>query len=498
MASVGFIFPHQLFKNHPVLDHCKKVYLIEDSLFFGDKHTQLKFHKKKIIFHRASMKAYFKYLEGLKITVEYIEYEPGKTIVDIIDRLKPQHVICVDPTDYLLERRLKRSLGDTLTFLISPLFINTREENKKWHEHNQKYFMQEFYKYQRRKLNILINSDGTPTGGRWSFDNENRKKIPKSEITKIPQEPQENTNQFIKEARKYVLENFSNNYGLVDTFWYPITHQEAQTWPSDFLKIRFEKFGVYEDAMISGQNILYHSVLSPLLNVGLLEPIDVINQALAFAEKNNIPINSLEGFIRQIIGWREYIRMLYEHEGSIMRNNNNWSHKRKLGLEYWAGDTGIQPIDESIHRILKTGYGHHIERLMLHGNFLFLNEINPDDVYTWFMEMFIDSYDWVMVPNVYGMTQNTSHGLMATKPYISGSNYVSKMSNYKKGEWNEIWDALYWSFIIKHLDNLTENGRMFFVTNRAAKFSQEQKEKYEKTKQEFYNSQKRIQNLPGL
>ncbi len=498
MKIIGLIFPHQLFNNHPILDHCEKVYLIEDSLFFGDKHTKLKFHTQKILFHRASMKSYETYLKDQEIDVTYITHNPEKTIIDVLNEINPEQVVCVDPTDYLLERRLQRYMGENLTLLPSPLFINTREENKQWYEQHPKYFMQEFYKYQRRKLNILLESDGTPTGERWSFDDENRKKISKSEIPNIPAEPENNENEYVDEARDYVIQNFADNYGSIERFWYPVTHAEAQEWLQQFLTIRFDTFGIYEDAMVSDHSVLYHSVLSPLLNVGLLEPMDVVNQALAFAEKQNIPINSLEGFIRQIIGWREYIRMLYEHEGTKMRNNNNWNHVRKLGAEYWTGHTGIDPIDESIGRILKTGYAHHIERLMLHGNFLFLNEIQPDDTYKWFMEMFIDSYDWVMVPNVYGMTQNTSRGLMTTKPYISGSNYISKMSNYKKGLWNEIWDSLYWSFIIKHLDYLKKNGRMFFVTNRANKFTDEQKEIYEKTKQEFYSSHQRIQNLPGM
>lgn len=490
MNTIGLIFPHQLFAENPILEKCDKIYLIEDSLFFGDKHTQLKFHKQKIVFHRSSMKAYEKYLNNKGVDVIYIKYDPNKTIIDILEDLEIKKVVCIDPTDYLLERRLKRQLGDNITLLPSPLFINTREENKKWHEKNSKYFMQEFYKYQRRKLNIMIDADSGPTGGKWSFDDENRKKIPKTEIPNIPIEPENNKSEFVIEAQEYVKNNFPNNYGSVDLFWYPVTHEQAQKWLREFFEIRFDKFGVYEDAMVSGQNILYHSVLSPLLNVGLLEPIDVINQAVEFAEKNNTPINSLEGFVRQIIGWREYIRMLYEHEGVIIRTNNNWNHLRDLGVEYWTGDTEIDPIDESIRRILKTGYAHHIERLMLHGNFLFLNEIKPDDTYRWFMEMFIDSYDWVMVPNVYGMTQNTSHGLMTTKPYISGSNYVTKMSNYKKGPWNEIWDGLYWGFVIKHLEYLTKNGRMFFVTNRAGKFTDKQKELYQKIKEDYFNKPK--------
>lgn len=490
MKTIGLIFPHQLFDQHPILkEQCDEIYLIEDSLFFGDKHTQLQFHKQKLVFHRASMRSYFDTLKDSYSNIHYIEHDSTKTIGNILDELQADNIICIDPTDYLLERRLRRR-SENLTLLSTPLFINTKEKNNQWHNDNPKYFMQEFYKHQRRRLNILVTESGQPIGGKWSFDEENRKKIPKTEIPEIPKEPLDNTNDYVIEARAYINAKFPDNYGSMESFWYPIDHTSAQSWFQEFLEIRFEKFGVYEDAMVNEHSMLYHSVLSPLLNVGLLDPLDVVQQAINHAEKNDIPLNSLEGFVRQIIGWREYIRMLYEHEGVTMRTNNQWEHTRDLDTSYWSGETGIYPIDESITRILKTGYAHHIERLMLHGNFLFLNEIKPDDTYRWFMEMFIDSYDWVMVPNVYGMTQNTSHGLMTTKPYISGSNYVTKMSNYKKEPWTKIWDGLYWSFIIKHLDYLTKNGRMFFVTNRAAKFTNQQKQEYEDIRETYFSTPK--------
>lgn len=498
MKNIGLIFPHQLFKNNPILEHVTKVYLIEDSLFFGDKHTQLTFHKQKLVFHRASMQYYYQYLLGQGVDVEYVPYQKDQTINTIAPDLVGGEIVCIDPTDCLLERRLRRRFGETLTLLDTPLFINTKTENKNWVDQHEKYFMHNFYKNQRRKLNILMDKDGNPTGGRWSYDDENRKKIPQREIPHIPAEPKPNTDEYVLEAKKYVIENFKKNYGQIDSFWYPVTHSDAELWLDHFLNIRFDNFGAYEDAMVSGNSILYHSVLSPLINVGLLEPLYVVERALTHAKQHNTALNNVEGFIRQIIGWREYIRMLYEHEGVTMRNNNHWNHKRALPTSYWTGNTNIEPIDESIQQILKTGYTHHIERLMLHGNFMFLNETKPNDTYKWFMEMFIDSYDWVMVPNVYGMTQNTSHGLMTTKPYISGSNYVLKMSNYKKGTWSKIWNALYWSFIIKHIDYLTKNGRMFFVTNRAAKFTDEQKNTYEKTKEDYYSSQNRIQDLPDI
>ena len=185
--------------------------------------------------------------------------------------------------------------------------------------------------------------------------------------------------------------------------------------------------------------------------------------------------NSLEGFIRQIMGWREFIKIVYEREGSKQRTTNYWKFTRKIPANFWKGTTGIPPIDITIQKILKTGYCHHIERLMVLGNFMILCEFDPDEVYRWFMEMFIDAYDWVMVPNVYGMSQFADGGLMATKPYISGSSYVLKMSDFKKGEWCEIWDALFWNFMNKHRNVISKNPRMAMLLKTYDKMSEEKK-----------------------
>ena len=188
---------------------------------------------------------------------------------------------------------------------------------------------------------------------------------------------------------------------------------------------------------------------------------------------NNIPVNSLEGFVRQVLGWREYIRAVYETQGVKQRTANYWQHTRPIPKALWEGSTGIEPIDDAIGRLLKTGYNHHIERLMILGNFMLLCEFDPNEVYRWFMEMYIDSYDWVMVPNVYGMSQYADGGLMSTKPYISGSSYVLKMSNYSKGNWCAVWDALFWRFIYKHKEKFAKNPRMSMMAVQVSKMDQD-------------------------
>lgn len=244
-------------------------------------------------------------------------------------------------------------------------------------------------------------------------------------------------NSFDIEARVYTEKNFPHNYGS-SIFKYPTTFHEANTWLNDFFEYRFHDFGIYEDAIVANETILNHSVLSPLLNVGLLSSLDVIEKAIDFAGKNQIPLNSTEGFLRQILGWREFIRLVYQIKGRKQRTKNYWKFKRKIPASFWNGTTGIEPLDLTIRKVLETGYCHHIERLMVLGNFMLLCEFDPDEVYRWFMELFIDAYDWVMVPNVYGMSQFADGGLMSTKPYISGSNYLMKMGNYTKSEWQNI------------------------------------------------------------
>ena len=255
----------------------------------------------------------------------------------------------------------------------------------------------------------------------------------------------------------------------VKQFYYPTTHSGARHWLDDFLHQRFQHFGDFEDALSQSHAHIYHSLLSPLLNTGLLTPQQVVDSSLAYAESQEgtpkaVPINALEGFIRQIIGWREYMRAMYVREGVEIRNGNFWDHQHPMPASLYAGTTGILPVDHCIDKLKKTAYGHHIERLMVLGNFMCLCEIHPTAIYTWFMEFFIDAYDWVMVPNVYSMSQYADGGLLTTKPYISGSNYLRKMSDYPKGEWCDTWDSLYWRFIHKHRSFFEQNPRLRMIT----------------------------------
>ena len=462
MKKTGILFPHQLFEQNTLISSCDTIYLVEEWLYF----RQYNFHKRKIAFHRASMKFYESYLQSKNIEVIYID--SLKELADVrklIPYLKTQGVESfeyIDTTDYWLEQRIA-SFSEANHILAvkkaTPMFLNSSAEIADYFSARKRMFQTDFYKNQRQSRNILLEANQEPMGGKWSFDDENRLKYPKGKTP--PAIDFIASNSFADEAIAYTQSHFPDNYGeLTDAIFYPNNFADSKGWLQNFFKTRFSEFGAYEDAIVTKEHILHHGILTPMLNTGLLTPQFVIDEALEYASNHEIPLNSLEGFIRQIIGWREFIRAVYELKGREERTKNYWGFTRKIPASFWNGTTGIEPIDNTIKKVLATGYCHHIERLMVLGNFMLLCEFDPDEVYRWFMELFIDAYDWVMVPNVYGMSQFADGGMMATKPYISGSNYLMKMSDYKKGEWQTVWDGLFWRFMHTHRSFFLKNPRL--------------------------------------
>ncbi len=486
MSSITIIFPHQLYKKNPAVDKSRKVVLIEEWLYF----RQYNFHQQKLLLHRASMKGYESSLQKEKIETEYINASDKnndiRLLIDELSKRKVTTIHYIDTVDCWLEKRLTTACFTNKIKLVkypSPNFLNNMEEADDFFSKKKTYYQTDFYIAQRKQRKLLIDDTGKPIGGKWTFDTENRLKFPKKETVPVVTISEEN--KWVNEARVYVTKNFATNYGNIDKFIYPTNFEEAEQWLDDFFQHRFRKFGIYEDAMVSKEHFLYHSVLTPMLNIGLLHPQQIIDKAIDAATENDIPINSLEGFIRQIVGWREFIRIVYEREGSKQRTTNYWGFSRKIPASFWKGTTGILPVDTVIKKILTTGYSHHIERLMVLGNFMLLSEFDPDEVYRWFMEMYVDSYDWVMVPNVYGMTQFGDGGLMTTKPYISGSNYLLKMGDWQKGDWQQIWDGLFWRFMHVHRNFFLQNPRLGMLVHSFDKMSDEKKSSHLSNAEQF-------------
>lgn len=506
MSEATLIFPHQLFRNSPALALQRPVYLVEEPLFF----TQYRFHQQKLVLHRASMQFYRLWLEQQGYSVNYIEYhEYLADVRNLLPALLEKGVTafhCCELADDWLTRRARRTAGSGHWVAYrSPAFLNSAADGATLFPKG-KYFQTDFYKAQRLQRNLLL-EQGKPLGGRWTFDDENRLKLPKE--VPVPVMPLPAENKWVTEARAYVQLHFAHHYGSTDApftegkeaSYYPTTFDEADAWLVHFLQHRLVMFGPYEDALSQRHPVLFHSLLSPLLNTGLLTPQQVIDAVLEHASQNNIPLNSLEGFIRQVVGWREYIRQVYEAEGRQQRTRNYWNFERRIPASFYNGTTGIAPIDAVIRKVMATGYAHHIERLMVLGNFFLLCEFHPDEVYQWFMELFIDSYDWVMVPNTYGMTQFADGGLMMTKPYISGSNYLMKMGDFAKGPWQEVWDGLFWRFMHVHRDFFLQNPRLGMLVRTFDKMPDSKREAHLKNAENFLHKLDRkevLQEAPVL
>ena len=463
--QAALVYPHQLFPRHPAVEGADLCVLVEDPLFF----RQYAFHAQKLVLHRASMAHWAQTQAKQGRRVETVPSSMLQHTADIVPWLQAQGVTrvrLVDPCDDWLQRRLTTALqqaGLPWELLPDPHFLTPVEVYHEFGDRKRLWYFTDFYTQQRRRLDILVEMNGRPVGDKWSFDADNRQKLPKG--LEIPPRSVPKATAEVKAARLSVARDFPHAPGDPGQFAYPTTPAQARQGLAHFLDQHLLSFGEYEDAISSTETFLFHSVLTPALNTGLLAPREVIDKALE--RQDDIPINSLEGFIRQIIGWREYVRGAYLCLGRRQRRENFFQHTLPMPRACYDGTTGIEPVDTVIRRVRDHAYCHHIERLMILGNFFLLCGIHPTAVYQWFMELFIDAYDWVMVPNVYGMSQYADQGWITTKPYVSGSAYVLKMSNFKRGPWCPIWDALYWRFISQNEYRFINIPRMSLPVRQA-------------------------------
>ena len=426
--------------------------------------TYQKHHKHKLILYLSAMRSYKDYLEknGYKVHYEYLSIEKTIPYVEslnsFIKKCKIKNVSIYTIEDKSFEKqilKIKKSV-ENIQIIDTPMFLTNPADFAEMCPKRKKplYKMTDFYISQRKKLDILMDM-GKPYGGKWTYDSENRKKIPKTMVPPPPLKFKQTNH--TQDVKNLVNKVFTNHYGSCDNFNYPTTRNDAQKNLKDFIKNRLKLFGDFEDAVDQRSYLWHHSNLSSSLNIGLITPEEILNE---INKLKNIPINSLEGFIRQLIGWREFMRCLYQVEGSNMEKSNFFKHKNKLSKSWYDGSTGLEPLDYSIKSTIKHAYSHHIERLMIQVNLMNLCEIDPKYAYKWFMELYVDSSDWVMTPNVYSMGLFADGGIMATKPYLCGSNYILKMMDFKKGDWCKILDGLYWRFINKHIKFFKSNPRL--------------------------------------
>ena len=468
------ILCNQLFEESPILedlDNDDIIILYEHPVYF----TDFNYHKMKLVMHRATTKYYYDYLEdNYDNKIIYLEYND-----DIYKEIKKHKDInqikIYNPIDHKIIREfinLSKNIDVQLELHNNPGFICTIEdydEYLKTNKNKNPYFHHSFYIWCRRKYNLLMNKD-KPIGNKWSFDTENRIPFPKNYkedkkeiIIKLDK------NEYVKEAKKYVEKNFKNNHGS-DNYYLPIDFKGAKKHFENFLKKRLDNFGPYEDAVSNDIIFGNHSILSPLINIGLITPNYILEKVDDYFKKLKHKIQSVEGYVRQLF-WREFCVLVYLNKNKELESGNFFNHKKNVDKSWYNGSTSIQLINDLIKKALEYGWLHHIERLMYVGNFMLITNIKPKEAYKWFMELFIDAYPWVMSPNVYGMSQHSAGQIMMKRPYFSSSNYIDKMSTYKKKiniydkviiddieyEWFEIWDSLYYNFINDNKKYLGDN-----------------------------------------
>ena len=460
-----------------------------------------RYHKLRLLHTFVAMRSFCDALREQGVAVRYFEL-PASAGVSFWQRLaleladgqqgQERELRVAAIADASFEAALLRFCQQqavALTVLPSPAFLESAADSQSWFAAQRRPRMASFYQRQRRRLGLLLEADGTPTGGRWSFDAENRRRLPKDyreprlpALVASPHEPV---------VRQLIASHFADHPGELGPLWIPFDHAGADAWLKQFLAERLDDFGPYEDAISQHHDSLHHSLLSPLLNIGLLTPAAVLAATMAYATSRqdgtqlqdsqppspqSIPIASLEGFLRQLIGWREFVRGIDRAHGERQASSNFWNHQRQLAPCWNDGSSGLPPLDTAIKRVNRLGYNHHIERLMVISNLMLLCEIEPREVHRWFMERYLDSYEWVMGPNVYGMGQMSDGGIFATKPYICGSNYILKMGDYKRGPWCEIWDGLYWRFVDRHRDFFRANPRLSMMVSLLERIEPERRQ----------------------
>ncbi len=464
------ILGDQLLPHHSLLDpaqrHERVVVMIE-SLGRVRAH---RYHKQKVALVLSAMRHYVEALRAAGWTVDYREADSFTAGLQAhVKKFRPQRLLMLEAAEWQA-RQSQRELSSKLNLEIS-LMRNTHflsEQHPPQETVGKKIILEHFYRAMRKRFGVLLEKDGSPVGGAWNFDAENRKPYKGKPVPLAPVSfaPDEITQAVFDKVERECPDNLGSTQG----FALAVTRAQALQTLDDFITNRLPDFGTYEDAMSVREPLLFHSVLSPLLNIGLLEPLEIVRCAEAAYRAGQAPLNSVEGFIRQILGWREYVYWRYHQMMPGFHDLNHWQAERPLPNFFWTGETDMNCLHHVITRVLKTGYSHHIERLMVLCNFALLAGIQPRAVNEWFLESYIDAYDWVVTPNVIGMGLCADGGVVGTKPYVASAAYINKMSDYcggckydakqRTGEAACPFNALYWNFLLKFEKQLRANPRM--------------------------------------
>ena len=435
--------------------------------------TYVAHHPKKIAFTFAAMRKFAARLEQAGWTVAYTPLDdPDNTgsITGELIRRAAEHdaagVVYTEPGEW----RLIAALGDMPLkshSLPDDRFIASHQDFDGWAEGRKQLRMEYFYRDMRRKTNLLMDGD-KPEGGKWNYDHDNRKPAPDEIDFNGPM--RFDPDDVVAAVLDLVADRFGDNFGDLHPFWFATDQTQARRHLTHWIKNGLPKFGDFQDAMMVDQKFMYHAIIGLYLNAGLLDPLEVCKAAEQAYKDGDAPLNAVEGFIRQIIGWREYIRGIYFHEGPDYTQRNILKHTRDLPAMYWGAETKMTCMSQSVKQTKEEAYAHHIQRLMVTGNFALLAGIAPHAVHEWYLAVYADAYEWVEAPNTIGMSQFADGGIIASKPYVSSGNYIAKMSDYCKSCAYKVKDKtgpdacpfnlLYWHFLSRHRDHFSNNPRM--------------------------------------
>lgn len=445
-----------------------------------EEFTDVKHHKKKIAFMLSAMRHFAIELQNAKIKVDYISLDNScntgslqSEVKRAIQKHQPKKIIITSPSEYLTLKNIQQWQNDfdlPVEIRADDRFLYTPEEFREWADSRKQLRMEYFYHEVRKRYNIFMNGN-EPEGGKWNYDIENRK-TPSLDLS-IPKTYQSQPDNITLEVIELVNKYFPNHFGDLYPFYFAVTKNNAKEVLDKFIKERLICFGDYQDAMIEGEPWMFHSHISFYLNCGLLTPLECVKAVENAYYQNQAPINAVEGFIRQIIGWREYIRGIYWLKMPEYKKENFFNATKNLPDFYWHGNSKMNCLNQCIKETKENAYAHHIQRLMVLGNFALIAGIDPAQVNEWFLIVYADAYEWVELPNVSGMILFADGGDLASKPYAASGNYINKMSNYCKNCYYNVskkngqdacpFNYLYWDFIARNRKKLESNHRMSMV-----------------------------------
>ncbi|MGX1200306.1 cryptochrome/photolyase family protein [Marinobacter sp. MBR-105] len=494
MANLILILGDQLSHRLSALEGADKD---NDLVVMAEVHSEASYtnhHKKKLVFIFSAMRHFADALAEDGWRVHYQRYHPDnpaqsieQVIAELVRECQPERVITTECGEWRLHEQISRwhkTLSIPVEIRPDTRFVCNIDEFARWAEGRKQLRMEFFYREMRKKTGLLMTSEGQPEGGQWNFDTDNRKKWAGKPPAPAPfrEEPDAITTEVIKLVNEY----FSEHFGTTENFHYAVTAEQAQGALAHFIDFALPCFGDYQDAMSDNEDWLFHSILSPYLNTGLLDPMEVCEEAVRAWHAGRAPLNAVEGFVRQIIGWREFVRGIYWLLMPGYDRENRLGNSRELPWFYWTGDTKMRCMHKAINATARNAYAHHIQRLMITGNFALLAGVKPEAICDWYLAVYIDAFDWVELPNTLGMVMHADGGYLGSKPYAASGKYIQRMSDHCQNCHYRVQDAtgdracpfnsLYWHFIDRHREDFANNPRMTMMYRNWDKQKPERRE----------------------